>query len=109
MELVNVCGIPENRFDRDGWCRECRHTCEMIPAVMIDKHIYDYAKRNGIIKGEELGSTKSMFSKSEFISYFFNSPSRYKRAPKYVKKYLKDLGICEYDIMYANERRFGSV
>ncbi|WP_097005333.1 hypothetical protein [Lacrimispora amygdalina] len=89
-EKVNICGISENNFDPDGWCRKCKNTCEMIPQVMIDKKVYEYAKRNGIIKGNILGTYTSMFSNSEFVNYF-RDEKKYKRAPEYVKKYLKAL------------------
>lgn len=29
----NICGVPENRWE-DGFCHECRHSCEMTPDVL---------------------------------------------------------------------------
>lgn len=33
----------------NGWCKECASTCEMSEEQMIDKRIYDYAKRHGLL------------------------------------------------------------
>ena len=101
MEMVNICGIEENEFEDDGWCRRCRNTCEMIPLVMVEKQIYDFAKRH-IIKGDKLGTTQAMFSTSEFVYWFLGHPSRYQKAPKYVKKYLKGLGVDEDAITHPH-------
>lgn len=87
MEKVNVCGVPESEFDQDGWCRKCNCNCEMTSDLMVDKKIFDFARRKGIIKSGRIGSVDSMFSKNLFEAFFCRD-KEYEKAPQYVKRYL---------------------
>lgn len=82
MTKVNKCGIIADKFI-DGWCKECASTCLMDEKQMIDKRIYEYAMKHGIL-------SCGMFSESNFIAYFENHPC-IEQEPKYVQKYLEQL------------------
>lgn len=80
MIKVNNCGISKDKFV-DGWCKACSSTCEMNESLMVDKRIFDYAKRHGIL-------SCGMFSESNFKKYFANHPC-IEQEPKYIQNYLK--------------------
>ena len=77
MTRVNRCGKTEDKFV-NGWCKECNSTCEMNEEQMIDKRVYDYAMRHGLLSCD-------MFSISNFKTYFENHPC-IEKEPKYIEK-----------------------
>lgn len=79
---VNRCGIPEDKFV-NGWCKECLSTCEMNDVQMIDKKIYDYAAKHGLL-------SCNMFSVNNFLTYFENHPC-IEQEPKYIQEYLRSI------------------
>lgn len=79
---VNLCGKNEEQFI-NGYCNECNSTCKMTDDLMIDKRIYDYAKKHHLL-------INSMFSSSKFKTYFENHPCLEKE-PKYIQAYIKTL------------------
>lgn len=84
MVRVNKCGKTEDKFI-NGWCKECNSACEMNEAQMIDKRIYDYALRHGLL-------TCGMFSGSNFREYFKGHPC-IEQEPKYIQNYLKSINF----------------
>ena len=82
MIRVNRCGKTEDKFV-NGWCKECDSTCEMNEEQMIDKRVYDYAMRHGLL-------SCGMFSISNFKTYFKNHPC-IEQEPKYIQNYLKTI------------------
>lgn len=84
MVRVNKCGKTEDKFI-NGWCKECNSTCEMNEDQMIDKKIYDYALRNGLL-------SCGMFSESNLKKYFDHHPC-VEQEPKYIQNYLKAMNF----------------
>ena len=84
MIRVNRCGKTEDKFV-NGWCKECNSTCEMNEEQMIDKRVYDYAMRHGLL-------ACGMFSISNFKTYFENHPC-IEKEPKYIQNYLKTIEV----------------
>lgn len=84
MIRVNKCGKTEDKFI-NGWCKECNSICEMSESRMIDKRIFDYALRHGVL-------SCGMFSESNFQKYFNKHPC-IEQEPKYIKNYLKSMNF----------------
>ena len=79
---VNRCGKSEDKFV-DGWCRECACGCEMTEGQMVDKRIYDYAAKHGLL-------SCNIFSVNNFKAYFENHPC-IEQEPKYIQNFLEGI------------------
>lgn len=88
MSKVNICGVSEYKFTHNGWCHECKNHCEMIPEVLINDNVYQWAKNHGVIPiGLSIGSFDGMFRNS-LLEDYFTTESKYINAPQYIKDYM---------------------
>ena len=74
----NICGVPENRWE-DGFCHECRHSCEMTPDVIISQRAFQYADKHGFLDTFAVFNTRTGREKLERIG-------RKKKVPKYLRE-----------------------
>ena len=74
----NICGVPENRWE-DGFCHECRHSCEMTPDVIISQRAFQYADKHGFLDTFAVFNTRTVREKLERIG-------RKKKVPKYLRE-----------------------
>ena len=74
----NICGVPENRWE-DGFCHECRHSCEMTPDVIISQRAFQYADKHGFLDTFAVFNTRTVREELERIG-------RKKKVPKYLRE-----------------------
>lgn len=74
----NICGVPENRWE-DGFCHECRYSCEMTPDVIISQRAFQYADKHGFLDTFAVFNTRTVREKLERIG-------RKKKVPKYLRE-----------------------
>lgn len=74
----NLCGVPENRWE-DGFCRECRHSCEMTPDMIISQRAFQYANKHGLLDTHASFNARAIREKLGRIG-------RKKKVPKYLRE-----------------------
>lgn len=74
----NVCGIPEDQWD-DGFCHECRHSCEMTAEVIVSQRAFQYAAKHGLLDSFAMFNARAIRGKLERIG-------RKKKVPKYLRE-----------------------
>lgn len=74
----NLCGVPEDRWE-DGFCCECRHSCEMTPNMIISQRAFQYANKYGLLDTHTSFSARDIRGKLERIG-------RKKKVPKYLRE-----------------------
>lgn len=74
----NICGIHEDQWE-NGFCRKCRHSCEMTPDVIISQRAFQYADKHGLLDTFAVFNTRTVREKLERIG-------RKKKVPKYLRE-----------------------
>ena len=74
----NLCGVPEDQWE-DGFCRKCRHSCEMTPNMIISQRAFQYANKYGLLDTHASFSARDIRGKLERIG-------RKKKVPKYLRE-----------------------
>ena len=74
----NICGVPENRWE-DGFCHECRHSCEMTPDMVISQRAFQYADKYGLLDNHASFNARVIRERLERIG-------RKKKIPKYLRE-----------------------
>lgn len=77
-KLCNICGIPEHQWE-NGFCRKCRHSCEMSPDVIISQRTFQYADKHGLLDTFAVFNARTVREKLERIG-------REKKVPKYLRE-----------------------
>lgn len=74
----NLCGVPEDRWE-DGFCCECRHSCEMTPDMIISQRAFQYANKHGLLDTHASFNARAIREKLGRIG-------RKKKVPKYLRE-----------------------